>query len=241
MTGPGALKAVTGSGICKEEKTMRNMKKLVAALLVLTMVLALAGSAMADCKFKFGQGVKFTKNAVAYRCKNGKATSTIVKKGSVSIVNRVSGNWVELLLDVSNLKLTRWFKTDALKAYSGKGHIVKFMDIEFPVPIFITYSKGGVGKSDKLVTFDDKDAEDEFDFDNARISPDCYKHVKAKASVWLHRENSLKKNYGRALRKGDKVTYNRRYGFDSRYVVFFSVKYKGKCLWVSSRYTELVK
>ena len=59
--------------------------------------------------------------------------------------------------------------------------------------------------------------------------------------MWLHKESSLKKNYGVALHKGDKVTYRRKWGIDSRFIVFYGVKYKGKCLWVSSRYSKLVK
>jgi len=98
-----------------------------------------------------------------------------------------------------------------------------------------------VGKSVELLTFDDEDSTDEMDFDDLRISADCYKHVKATASVWLHKESSLKKNYGAALHKGDKVTYRRKWGIDSRFVVFYGVRYNGKCLWVSSRYSKLVK
>ena len=41
---------------------MKTMKKLVAALLVLTLALALTGTAMAACKFKEGDHLKFTKN-----------------------------------------------------------------------------------------------------------------------------------------------------------------------------------
>ena len=215
---------------------MSKMKKLVAALLVLTMVLALVGSAMADCKFKEGACVKFTKNTVAYNHKGGKATSTIVRKGSVAVVNRVSGNWVELILDYSGI--TRWFKTDNL-VVTTKGKYVPVVGEE--LYIYVTYSQGGVGKSVELLTFDDEDSTDELDYNDLRISADCYKHVKATASVWLHKESSLKKNYGVALHKGDKVTYRRKWGIDSRFIVFYGVKYKGKCLWVSSRYSKLVK
>lgn len=215
---------------------MNKMKKLVAALLVLTMTLALLGSAMADCKFKEGACVKFTKNTVAYNCKGGKATSTIVRKGSLAIINRVSGNWVELILDYYGV--TRWFKTDNL-VVTTKGKYIKELGEE--LYIYVTYSQGGVGKSRELMTFDDADNVEEFDLDNWRISPDCMKHVKATASVWLHKESSLRKNYGAALHKGDKVTYRRRWGFDSRFIKFYNVRYKGKCLWVSSRYTKLVK
>jgi hypothetical protein len=213
------------------------MKKLVAALLVLTMTLALVGSAMADCsKFEKGACVKFTKNTVAYNHKGGKATSTIVRKGSLAIINQVCGNWVKLELDYTGV--TRWFKTDNL-VVTTKGKYIPELDAE--LYIYVTYSNGGVSKSSELITFDDDDPVGEGDLDNWRISPDCYKHVKATATVWLHKESSLKKNYGVALHKGDKVTYRRRWGWDSRFIRFYGVKYKGKCLWVSSRYSKWVK
>jgi len=215
---------------------MSKMKKVVAALLVLTMVLALVGSAMADCKFQEGTCVKFTKNTVAYKHKCGKATSTIVRKGSLAIVNRVSGDWVELILDYTGI--TRWFKTDNL-VVAKKGKYVPVVGED--LYIYVTYAQGGVGKSVELITFDDDDPTEEYDINNLRISADCYKHVKATASVWLHKESSLKKNYGAALHKDQKVTYRRKWGIDSRFIVFYGVRYKGKCLWVSSRYSKLVK
>ena len=215
---------------------MSRMKKLVAALLVLTMTLALMGSAMAGCKFQEGACVKFTKNTVAYNHKGGKATSTIVRKGSLAIIDCVSGDWVKLILDYTGI--TRWFKTDNL-VVTTKGKYVD--EIGEELFIYVTYSQGGVGKSVELITFDDDDPIDENDLNNWRISADCYKRVKATASVWLHKESSLKKNYGVALHNGDKVTYRRKWGMDSRFIKFYGVRYKGKCLWVSSRYSKLVK
>ena len=216
---------------------MSKMKKLVAALLVLTMVLALAGSAMASCKIKLYDCVKFTKNTVAYNCKGGKATSTIVRKGSYALVKRVCNDWVELYLDPLDINVTRWFKTANL-VVDNKGK--KLADDTY-FYIYVIYSQGGVGKSSQLFVYDDEDPTDEFDYNDVRISDDCYKHVKATAKVWLHREASLKKNYGVALHKDDKVTYRRKWGIDTREIIFYGVKYKGKCLWVSSAYSKLVK
>ena len=218
---------------------MSKMKKLVAALLVLTMVLALAGSAMASCKIKLYDCVKFTKNTVAYNCKGGKATSTIVRKGSYAVVKKVSGNWVELWLN-PNEDVTAWFKTDNLKV-APNGKKVGTGAYAYYIYYYVIYSQGGVGKSSELIVYDDEDPTDEFDYNDVRISPDCYKHVKATAKVWLHREASLKKNYGVALHKDDKVKYRRKWGVDTRGIIFYGVKYKGKCLWVSSAYSKLVK
>ena len=216
---------------------MNKMKKLVAALLVMTMVLALASTAMASCDIAVGDCVKFTKNTTAYNCKGGKATNTIVRKGSYALVKRVCGNWVELYLDLMDDGITRWFKTDNLKvSKNGK----KFAE-DFYLNIYVIYSQGGVGKSHELTVMDDTDPVDEDDVNNVRISPDCMKHVKATAKVWLHKESSLKQSYGVALHKNDVVSYRRKWGFDSRFVVFYGVKYHGKCLWVSEAYSKLVK
>ncbi len=178
------------------------MKKLVAALLVLTMVLALTGSAMAGCKFSIHQYVKFNKNAYAYtEPKNSKKTNdpaTIISKGSIGCVEGVSGDWVR-------------------------------------------FSNGGVGLSKPLY----RDAAGNFvyfkDEGAYRISDNCYKHVKATAKVWLHYTPSLSNSYGKALVKDQKVKYRRAWSLDERLVPFYGVRYNGKCLWVSSLYTKLVK
>lgn len=218
---------------------MSKVKKIVAALLVLTMVLAMAGTAMASCKINEWDCVKFTKNTVAYKCRDGKATSTIVRKGSYALVKKVCGNWVQLYLD-NELEHTGWFKANNLKVCNA-GKKIGSGEFASRIYIYVVYSQGGVGLSRELAVYDDEDPDDEYDYNDLRLSADCYKHVKAKASVWLHKEASLKKNYGVALHKGDKVTYRRKWGVDTRAVIFFGVKYKGKCLWVSSEYSKLVK
>jgi hypothetical protein len=57
----------------------------------------------------------------------------------------------------------------------------------------------------------------------------------------MHKTASLKDNYGKALHKNDVVTYRRIYGADTRGQIFFGIRYKGHCLWVSSKYSKLVK
>ena len=71
--------------------------------------------------------------------------------------------------------------------------------------------------------------------------PSNKNHVKATASVWLHRTYGLSKNYGKALKKGQKVKYLHMIGIDKRGVAFYKVRYEGKCLWVSSKYSKRVK
>ena len=122
---------------------MNNMKKLVAAMLVLTMVLALTATAVAECKFDQYDCVRFTKNTVAYNHKNGKATDTVVNKGSYAMVECVSGNWVKLWLDLEG-NVKRWFKTDNL-THGGEGKYIA--EFGMYLPVYVTYSRGGVGKS----------------------------------------------------------------------------------------------
>ena len=119
---------------------MNKMKKLIAALLVMTMVLALAGTAMASCKIKEGDCVRFTKNTTAYNHKGGKATSTIVRKGSYALVKRVCNDWVELYLDALDSSVTRWFKTDNLVV----DNIGKKIADDTYFYIYVIYSQGGL-------------------------------------------------------------------------------------------------
>jgi hypothetical protein len=221
---------------------MKTMKKLVAALLVLTMVLALTGTAMAGCKFSIHEYVKFTCNAVAYsEPSSRKDTDTIVSKGSIGCVEGVVGNWVRVRLTPYGTDgnftcpdfgtcWTGWFKAGDLKssvaAVNGD--------------VLVRFSNGGVGLSKPryrdttgFYYFKDEGA--------TRISDDCYRKVKATAKVWLHYTPSLSDSFGKALHKDQKVNYRRRYSFDDRGVMFYGVWKSGKCLWVSSLYTKLVK
>ena len=230
------------------------MKKLVAALLVLTMVLALTGSAMAGCKFSIHQYVKFNKNAYAYtEPKNSKKTNdpaTIVSKGSIGCVEGVSGDWVLVRLapygtggnficpDYGSC-WTGWFKAGDLKASTAA--IVKIQNEIVYEGVLVRFSNGGVGLSKPQY----RDAAGKYgvfkDEGEYRISDNCYKHVKATSKVWLHRTPSLSNSYGKALKKDQKVKYRRVWSLDERWVPFFGVRYEGKCLWVSSLYTKLVK
>lgn len=205
------------------------MKKIVAALLVLTMVLALTGSAMAGCKFPEGKWVEFKKNAPVYNCVDGKAKKAIVHKGSTSqVVENYKDEWVKLYID--DIGTTRWFKTDALKGWKGKK--VKMDDgtcvyLQF---VRVTYAQGGVGMSKYYEETEDI------------ITPSCYKYVKAdKGSVWMHKHSCLKYNLGQAIPKGKKGKYQFAFGVDERGVLFWKVRYNGKCGFVSSEYTTLTK
>lgn len=245
---------------------MKTMKKLVAALLVLTMVLALTGSAFAAC-IKPETFVKFTKNSYAYKetshgMKKITDPEVIVRKGSRAFVWAVKGNYAFVQLTPAYVEDDRlgnsfylndedekcwfwgyWFKLSTLALIVNPDHYV----------IDVTFSNGGNGKSlavaedGKIIVYKDKgewmaeaDEEDWMERE-IRLSPDCMKHLKATAKVWMHKTPSLSQSYGKALHKDDKVGYRRVWGFDTRGTIFLGIKYKGKCLWVSSKYTKFVK
>jgi len=218
------------------------MKKLVAALLVLTMVLALTGAAMAE-SICVGDYVKFTKNGFAYsEPKSYKVVSdpeVIVRKGSTAYVIAKKGDYVFLQLtpgflseDLGNTYEVEsglyawgyWFKKDVLDTVKKESNKV----------ILVTFSNGGVTKSKVLL-------ENVPDSGENRITASCKKHVKATGKVWMHKTPSLSNNYGSALHKDDIVTYRRVWGMDTRGQVFWGIKYNGKCLYVSGAYTKVIK
>ena len=242
---------------------MKTMKKLVAALLVLTLVLALTGSAMAGCKYKMGDFVKFVKNSNCYEDRKSSTKwddpETIIRKGSVAVVMEQVGSWVSLQItpafadskygntyveDADGVKwyfYACWVKEDVLKATKKQ-------------EINVTFANGGVGMSKQYPYSDvlddtgsSADRTDTYSIvksirnGKTRLSPDCYEHVKVKAKTWMHKTPSLSNSYGQALHEGDKVTYRRKWALDSRMTIFYGIKYKGKCLWVSEKYTKLVK
>ena len=211
---------------------MKSMKKIIAALLVLTMVLALSGTAMA-ASIKVGDYVKFTKNGYAYDApKSYKKTSgpeVIVRKGSTALVVATKGDYACLQVTpdttvVFGVEPTYyWFKTDVLKVAT------KLVD----QIIAVVFSNGGNGKSKPVFVTEDAGVD--------QITPSYKKHVKATAKVWMHRTPSLSNSYGKALHKDDVVKYRRVYGADTRGMIFWGIRYNGKNLFVSGAYSKVVK
>ena len=76
------------------------MKKIVAALLVLTMVLALAGTAMASSCITAEMWVEFKKDTPAYtEPKSSKETTNLVQKGSTAWCDKVCGNYARVIVN----------------------------------------------------------------------------------------------------------------------------------------------
>ncbi len=105
------------------------MKKFVSMLLVLTMVLARAGSAMAACKVEKGW-VEFTKDANAYNAaRESKKTNNVVRKGSWAWCDRICGDFARVIVNEKE-GIKRWFKCSALKNIE-EGYI------------YVVWAKGG--------------------------------------------------------------------------------------------------
>ena len=236
------------------------MKKIVSVILVLTLVLALTGTAMASCKIKAGDFVKFVKNSNCYA--DSKASTkwddpeTIIRKGSFARVMGTKGRWVRLQLTYAfpDSKFGNTYtEIDGVKWYCWGCWVMEdVLKVTNKEEISVTFANGGVGMSrpstlilDDTGSYADRTSTysiaQSVQDGKTRLSPDCDKHVKAKAKVWMHKTPSLSNSYGHALHKGDKVTYRRKWTMDSRMTIFYAIKYKGKCLWVSEKYTKIVK
>ena len=185
-----------------------TMKKFLSMLLVLTMVLAVAGGAMAACKFKKGDWVEFKCDANAYNAaKSSKKTNNVVQKGSVAQVRCVSGKFVKLRVNRVSKK-EMWFKACDLKDTKR-------------VFINVVWAKGGKGMSTKSGAI--------IDFS------ELYKglYVKVSGHTNLRKTPSLHCKSQATLEKCALLKLTGRYAFDDRGVSWFEVCYKGKKLWLS--------
>ena len=209
---------------------MKNLKKFVAALLVLTMVLATGSVAFASsAKFTKEDAVgektiwvKFTGNLYAYdKPKAGSRTDIIVKKGSEAMLFDVSkdGKWVKLALSLFSGKsdgVTKWFRTDKLKKTSGYSDIGR-----------VVFASGGSNMSTEAIRLDTK------------IGKYTNKTVKTTSRVNLRKTASLKGKSQGVVKKGEKVKLTGIVGMDSCGVVFFQAKYNGKTGFISEQYLKV--
>ena len=88
---------------------MRNMKKLMAALLVLSMIVALCGTASAakftERQAAYGLFVDFTGNARGYNAANtASASGIVVRKGSTGLLVEIKGDrWAKVVVTDGSL------------------------------------------------------------------------------------------------------------------------------------------
>ena len=194
---------------------MKNMKKLVAALLVMTMVVALASTAFAACKIKKYMWVEFKCDSAAYdAAKSSKKTKSEVQKGSTAWCNKVCGKFARLVVNEA-AGTTAWFKTCDLKE----------ADVE---ETYVVWAKGGKGMSTCLKN-------------SIEDSPwKAYKGWKVKVTG----HTNLRKNPGMKFKsqgvveKCDKLKSTGYVGWDDRGVMWFQVCKGGKKLWVSSNFIK---
>ncbi len=205
----------------------RHIPRLVAALLVLSLALAMAGAALAAPKFtkeqaKRGQFVKFTGSMYGYnKHRSSSKSNIIVRKGSVGLLINVYGSkWGKVVITDGTMNMegkekALWFNVDHLKAIGKNNYIHCY------------FGSGGSnlsmrgehsGKSDLLKG-----------------------KIKITGKANLRKHYSLEGKSQGTVKKGKKLTLTGRYGVDSRDVIFYQVKYKNKKLYVSQAYTNKSK
>ena len=193
---------------------MKNMKKIMAALLVMTMLLGLATTAFAATKFTDSDYALFKGSAYGY----GKVTnnwgkdkkSVCIRKGStLPAVGINKGDWTLLMVPANkgNDAELMWFNTKYLKVTDS--------------PIKVVFSSGGSNRSDVE--------------DQMTDSKLAGKTLKITGKTNLRKTPSLKGKSQGVAKKGKKYKLTGEVGMDNLGVVYFQIK-GGK--WVSAEYTN---
>ena len=200
------------------------MKKLVAALLVLTMVLAMCSVAFAAPQFTeddIGKRVKFKGSLSGYdKPLNSAKSKVIIRKGSVSQITDVKGDkWVKVAItfklgedydSVPDKQL--WFGQDKLELTKQS-----WSDVVF--------AAGGSGNSEEI-------------WRSKVFKSLVGKIVKTSGKVKLRKTASLAGKCQGVVKKGTKLKLTGIVGADSRGICFFQVKYNGKKYFVSAEYIK---
>ena len=214
------------------------MRKAIAVIIIITMLLAAGIAAEADPDIRSYQYVRFTHNMdVCSSWSISTKTGTVVGAGSVGYVERLktdNSRQVWALVRLSEYGTEGNYSSGKSRYWGGWvecGGLTRCTG-----PLNVWYAKGGFGGDGATPPGSEgHQPGDVYD------DPSCNNHVKATASVWLHKTYGLSQNYGKALKKGQKVKYRHKIGIDKRGVAFYAVRYEGKCLWVSSKYSKRVK
>lgn len=203
---------------------MKNMKKFIAALLVMTMVVALASTALAyvdetdDFNIQFkGTAWGFEKVTNNY----GKNRSSVaLRKGSVAHVVAVKGDWYKVEIPGRN-------GGDPEYLYFNSKYAKKTAS-----DILLLYSSGGSGRSS--VNGDVGTVKKGW---KLRVKKGRRTNVRKTASLAGKSLGVVGKGHGYSL----KMHKDRAVKQDDRNVLFFHIMYKGKAAWVSGVYLELYK
>lgn len=209
---------------------MRNMKKFVAALLVLTMVAALASTAFAYNVVAADKYVQFTGSAWGYgKVTNdyGKSRSGVaLRKGSIAHVVATKGKWIQVEIPARGLKTAPeliWFNGDYTKDVNATSTCLLF-------------SSGGSGRS----AVDPNGQSGTFAAMWKKVT------VKSGRRTNIRKTPSLAGKSLGVVGKGHgtktlKLAKDHRWVTDSRGVPFVHIIYKGKEAWVSIVYLDKIK
>lgn len=194
------------------------MKRIVAALLVLTMIFGLSATAMAASKsFVKGDWVVLRRNATAYNApKSSKATASVAEKGSVAKVVNQYGDFVKVKVTAQKTsKITTYFRKSDLKRYNG----------ESDPSILVYWIRGGRGMSTSLDWIID-------------YYPEMTK-VKVTGHTNLRKTNGFELRSLGAVEKGDVLKYLGKMGYDDRGVGWLKVRKNGKTMWLSVHFASM--
>ena len=189
------------------------MKKFVAMLLVLSMVMVLACTALAESKL-VDSYVLFTADSNAYTAaKSSKKTASVAAKGSVGWCVKVCGKYAKVCVNVKGGTFA-WFKKCNLEAVKADG-------------VLVVWAKGGKGMSTcRKNTIGTNKA-----LFNGKI--------KVTGHTNLRKNPGMKFKSQGVVEKCDMLKLTGRYGYDDRGVAWLEICKKGTKLWVSSMYVAL--
>lgn len=194
------------------------MKKLISILLVLTMVLALAGTAMASCKITKNTWVYFAKDANAYTAaKASKKSNNVVQKGSHAWCDKVCGDYARVIVNAAE-DTKRWFKISVLEEYEEATEFTK---------TYVVWAKGGHGMSESVNT--------------VRVSGLKGLYVKVTGHTNLRKDPGLENKSEGVVEKCTLLKCTGKAGYDDRFQgVYNWIQISRKCskLWVSSYFVK---
>ena len=204
---------------------MKNMKKFMAALLVLSMLATLCGTAFAEKFTKeeaaYGVFVKFIHSARGYDKPDLKSKSDIIiKHGSIGLLVEVKGdNWAKVVvtdgtMNAKGREKDLWVNTNNLKRVRKQKSAY----------IRCIFGSGG----------DDLSVRDTHIVLEALTG----KRITTTGKVNLRKYGSLQGKSQGVVPKDTKLTCTGVVASDSRLVVFFQVKYNGKKYYVSAEYIK---
>ena len=208
---------------------MRNMKKLVAALLVLTMVAALAGTAFAYKEIAVSKPIVFKGTAWGYaKVTNNRGvdkSGVALKKGSYGNVVAEKGDWYKIVISGrgSSADEYLWFNKKYTRDFDSSKDSFSYL-----------FSSGGSDRSGVLGIYSATKVAGKYtrvvvkDGRRTNVRKGCSLEGKSLGVIGKgHATKSLKLHKDHAI------------GVDARGVEFYHVMYKGKAAWVSSVYTYL--